>query len=353
MHQKPHDKTHNEILLDDVCSQCVTDGGGSAARKQFHRPAACRYNETKPDGSGQRLRQPTETTNVAGGAYPLIPTSKRTGSNTDEFTAFATDGPGSQGPRHNIPADLPVGGGSAGGRTRTHRVLGPLHDPLWFIEHDAPLPTRPAMHWAESVEGAYLWSIALLGGVANAVVLATCACSRRALRPLHVLIAALALADLLVSCVFVPTYTYLLVDVPASLATDADRRVCRVARAVFVLAAGASLSIKDLIAIYFRLMVGSRRWRHRIFRRTPLLALLAWVVNAAVIFAPCYADFPHVDLYPNALCAQAANGTEELWRARAEQAYYPTAVLLYYLIVLSIHLLQVNTACLRCKYACP
>ncbi|KAK2191572.1 hypothetical protein NP493_51g05036, partial [Ridgeia piscesae] len=335
--QKLHAKTQNEILIGQTYPQCDTYGERPATRKHLRLPVGCRENPTKLSDGGHRL--PVEADTV-----PVISSSEGTRPNIDDAAGFGSRNEG------DTPTDLPAGGPA--GRTRTHRILGPLHDPLWFIEPDTPLPTRPAMHWSESVEGAYLWSIALLGGVTNTIVLVTCACSRRALRPLHVLVAALALADLLVACVYVPTYTYLLVDVPAASVTAADRRMCRIARGVFVLAAGASLSVKDLIAIYFRLMVGSRRWRHRIFRHTPVLALLAWLVNAAVIFAPCYAGFPLVDLYPNALpCATAANGTVDRWKAHAEQAYYPTGVTFVCFVEVHVAILTGRRMCKLQRYS--
>ena len=343
LHHKPHEKTHNNILVDPVCPQCDTNKQISEEAKQFIRPAKC-TEETHVVGHRNDLPPVVETTNVSGVDYSVILSNRRTTTNVaDVRTKYISK---NDGHRRNIPTDV---AGKAHGRTRTYRVPGPLHNPLWFVDSDSVLPSRPAMHWSECLEGAYLWAIALLGGVTNAAVLATCACSRRRLRPLHVLIASLAAADLLVACVYVPTYTYLLVDVPASRVTDSDRRMCRFARAVFVLASSASLSIKDLIAIYFRLMIGSRRWRHRIFRHTPLLALLAWLLNAAVVFAPCAAGFPHVDLYPNAfICGQPSNETHTQWWIQTEKTYYPTAVLLYYLVVLAVHLLQVcGTICLQ------
>ena len=343
LHNKPHEKTHNDILVDPVCPQCDTSGQRSSDAKQFLRPSECR-EETHAVGHGNYSPPVAETTHVSSVDNSVLLSNRRTSSNV--ATVVTNHRSENAGDRLSVSTDVAV---KAHGRTRTYRVPGPLHDPLWFVDSDAMLPSRPAMHWSECLEGAYLWAIALLGGVTNAAVLATCACSRRRLRPLHVLIASLAAADLLVSCVYVPTYTYLLVDVPASRVTDSDRRVCRFARAVFVLASSASLSIKDLIAIYFRLMIGSRRWRHRIFRHTPLLALLAWLLNAAVVFAPCVAGFPHVDLYPNAfICGQPSNDTQTQWWIQTEQSYYPTAVLLYYLVVLAVHLLQVGVAiCLQ------
>ena len=340
LHHKPHEKTHNNILVDPVCPQCNTNRRRSEEAKQFLRPAEC-IEETYDVGLGDDVPPVAKTTNVSAVDYSVIVSNRRASSNVSHVTNHRSE---NSGHRLNVSTLQAV---KPHGRTRTYRIPGPLHDPLWFVDSDAVLPSRPAMHWSECLEGAYLWAIALLGGVANTAVLATCACSRRRLRPLHILVASLAAADLLVSCVYVPTYTYLLVDVPASRVTDADRRVCRFARAVFVLATSASLSIKDLIAIYFRLLIGSRRWRHRIFRHTPLLALLVWLLNAAVEFAPCVAGFPHVDLYPNAfLCGQSSNDTHTQWWIQTEHTYYPTAVLLYYIVVLAVHLLQVSESLL-------
>ena len=142
--------------------------------------------------------------------------------------------------------------------------------------------------------------------------------SRRCRRPLHLLVGCLAVTDLFISTIYIPSYTYFLLETSAprqnntniaqqqSQDASSDWNVCVISRTVFIQIASVTLSIKALIAGYLYMYTTSKQTAEKLFtfNNTILLILSAWFVNFLILFVPSIIGYQQVDFYPNAMLCQ-------------------------------------------------
>ena len=140
-------------------------------------------------------------------------------------------------------------------------LLGPLHGLEWILDN-ADIPHLRPITGSNSVEGTFLWAVGLFGTVINGATVITVISSRRCRRPLHILVGTLGFTDLFISMVYIPSYTYFLLEgVPdtGNKSTEISSKeetkeiqwnFCLVSRSILIEIASVSLSIKALISLY-------------------------------------------------------------------------------------------------------
>ena len=212
----------------------------------------------------------------------------------------------------------------------------------------------PPVTGPSSVEGTFLWAVGLVGTVENGAIFITILVSKRCRRPLHFLIGCLALTDLLISVVFIPAYTYFLLEgtlgVSKNISAIKDEsrwNVCAIGRSVFIEITSGTLTIKVLIAGYLYVYTKSRITAEKLFtvHYTLLYVFGAFLINFVVLFLPYVIGFKPVDFYPNAnLCHKNL--------ILVSSFHVPSFI--YALATLSIHVLQLLFMCfcfIRVHYA--
>ena len=243
-------------------------------------------------------------------------------------------------------------------------LLGPLHGPEWILEN-ADIPHLRPITGSSSVEGTFLWAIGLFGTVENGATVITVLSSKRCRRPLHILVGTLGFTDLFISMVYIPSYTYFLLEgVPVQhnktlkghgndhkqngnhdteTIEDGEWNFCRVSRSIFIEIASVTVTIKALIAMYLYIYTRSKQYAEQMFklRNTIAFILLAWILNFAVLFVPHFIGFSPVDFYPNAvLCL---DNWQEKPRPLPRSMEFPA--LIYSLLALFIHILELLLMC--------
>lgn len=251
-------------------------------------------------------------------------------------------------------------------RTRIHmtsRVRNSLLRPKPLLDHfhglhfgimdPAEFPQRPPVKPSYSVEGTFLWAVGLFGTVENGAVLLTAIFSKKFKKPLHLLIGSLAVTDLFVSLIYIPSYTYYLLEGDRMLQKEGEEEIgqevsgltyCKLSRSIFVEIASVTLTIKALIAFYFYISACSRELVSQIFssRNTLLFIFLAWGMNFVMLFIPKILGYQEVDFYPNSFICT----TEK--RVEMHHTFSRgTASAVYTFVTLSVHIaeLMVIGAC--------
>ena len=160
-----------------------------------------------------------------------------------------------------------------------------------------------------SIQGTTLWAIGIFGTVANGAVFFTVILSKRLKKPLHMLIGTLAATDLFISMVYIPIYTYYMLQ-----ADDVASTFCTVSRIMFLEIASVTLTIKTLIALYFYVLARFRERAKEIFsiRNTTFFIITAWFANCCVLFAPEIIGLEIVDFFPNDYLCPTYNAPERL-----------------------------------------
>ena len=210
---------------------------------------------------------------------------------------------------------------------RPTKYISPVHGHLWpFNPNNGHLPTRTPIQGVYSMEGTFLWAVGLFGSVENGAVVLAMLCSKKIYKPLHILVGGLGFTDLFISMIYIPSYTYFLLErentvnlsspkVPgegrsSDVALTSSWSFCNVARAIFLEVASVTLSFKCLIAVYLLVMTRRKKTASLIFSttNTVLLVILIWVINVFLLFAPNFSGYSAIDFYPNPfLCDSVPN----------------------------------------------
>ena len=202
------------------------------------------------------------------------------------------------------------------------------------------------MKGSYSVEGTFLWAVGLFGTVENGAIVLTVACSKKIRKPLHILVGTLGLTDLFISLIYIPSYTYFLLE-NNGFETEKPKEVinawsfCIISRAIFVEIASVTLSIKSLIAVYLYIYTCSKETAEDMFtiRNTFLLILLAWLGNFLILFLPGFMGYSMVDFYPNAFVCSGRDDTVDV---RPE---FGELNLVYSLVTLAVHVGELGVVC--------
>ena len=250
------------------------------------------------------------------------------------------------------------------GVTAASQLLGPMHGFHWELEeHRVAVPH--AVQGGRSLEGTFLWAVGLFGTVENTAVVLTLLSSRRLRRPLHALIGTLSGVDLIITLVYIPSYTYFLLENPgvpedeitkvsppmtssqrAFQQSDNDSgrsevfplnwSYCVLSRYVFIELASVTLTVKALIAVYLYVLTTSREKATKLFSfpLTCIYISAAWMINFLVLFVPHLLGYPRTDFYPRAYTCYPGQAEQEA----ATRGY--TAGLVSSLAALSLHMLE-------------
>ena len=199
-------------------------------------------------------------------------------------------------------------------RMQTKPLLSHIRSPHFGIIQDHELPKRPPLKASYSLEGTFLWTVGLFGTVENGAIVLTTVFCRGFRKPLHLLVSSLASADLFISAVYIPSYTYYLLEGTrpltdyrsdseevSKLAIHNSLSFCSVGHAIFVEVASVTLTLKALIAIYLYISSVSKSRCKQYFRRRNTITLImsAWLINFIVLFLPAFLGFSNVDFYPD------------------------------------------------------
>ena len=232
-------------------------------------------------------------------------------------------------------------------------VIG--HFPIYHdIRINSVGNNKPAPSLQDSIEGTFLWAVGVFGTVGNGAIVLTALCSRRMRSALHILIGTLAITDLFVSLVYIPSYTYFILQSQSEdilnkiqkAERDAGYTFCSISRNVFIEMASVTLTIKALIALNLYALTCSRDRASQIFsvRRTILYIILGWVINFAVLFMPDILGYAAVDFYPDHLIC-GSDGS--VWKAiNGKDSKLPVqsgkTTQIYSLIALAIHCIELG-----------
>ena len=192
--------------------------------------------------------------------------------------------------------------------SRPNHLLGPLHGPDWILDK-SKLNRKKPLDASTGIEGTLLWAVGLFGTVQNGAIVFTGIFSTRFRQPLHILICTLAAADFFVSFIYIPTYTYFLLEgaQPQVSIGEANKvnfwSFCNVLRLIFIEIASVTLTIKVLISLYLYILTYSKKVTDVIFsyKNTFIFILLAWISNFGLLFVPNFLGLNNVDFYPNAV----------------------------------------------------
>ena len=194
------------------------------------------------------------------------------------------------------------------------------------------------------MEGTFLWGVSLVGTVENAATIVTVFTSKRCRRPLHFLVGFLAFTDFLICLLYIPGYTYYLLEgtlgVTEVTVTNISSRVtwsvCTIGQSVFTVIASSTLTIKTLIAGYLYVYTKSKITAEKMFTlcNTVMLVFSACLVNIVLLGVPFFIGFEPVDFYPHeSLC---------LKRQMAE-LHVPSFI--YSIATLAVHVIQLLFMC--------
>ncbi len=249
-------------------------------------------------------------------------------------------------------------------------MLGHFHPHFGMIDHDS-LPKRPPVKGAHSVEGTFLWAIGLFGTVENGAIFLTAIFSKRFKQPLHLLIGTLSSTDLFISAIYIPSYTYFLLEGgPTYLDSDLSEIIpnddmedysnysfCNISRSIFLEIASVTLTIKTLIALYLYVLTKSRELAKKLFtyRSTAFFILIAWCLNFLMLFLPTFIGHEKVDFYPTAfVCSKNKNAPKSNIQGDAtiNLLYSLTTLFIHFveLIFISVCFMKVHSAIMKGKF---
>lgn len=292
-------------------------------------------NEVLDEAWVTQTKQPSKYLHTTTAKYPVK--TQDEDKSTWRIIPDRTTGSIVPTPATNAKPDFRVNSGSS-------RFLAPIHGHHWVFE-GRPVSPDTTSNTSFSVEGTFLWAVALLGTVANLAVVLTTALARNIRRPLHVLVGTLGLTDLCVTLLYIPTYAYFLMESSkeSTKKQEPERserwQLCVASKLIFAEIASVTLSIKTLIAIYLFVFTRfSKEVANSIFRISHTIAFIitAWLINFVVLFVPHFLGWSFQDIYPNGfVCykSQSTNGRGTFWTS--ESFNTPHA-----LIMLSTHLIQ-------------
>ena len=223
-----------------------------------------------------------------------------------------------------------------------HRLSSSAMDPSDF-------PQRPPVKASYSVEGTFLWAVGLFGTVENGAVLLTAIFSKKFKKPLHLLIGSLAMTDLFVSLIYIPSYTYYLLEGDPRKEGqrgpigESSLSFCKLSRSIFVEIASVTLTLKALIAVYLYISACSREWVSQVFstRNTIIYIALAWAVNFLMLFIPKVLGYPEVDFYPNSFICSSEEHVQ-MHKGFSEG----TSSAIYTFLTLAVHIAELTVVCL-------
>ena len=214
------------------------------------------------------------------------------------------------------------------------------------------VPTRHPIQSSYSVESTYLWAVGLFGTVENGAILLTTVCSIQTNRPLHILVGTLALADMYTSMIYIPSYTYYLLEDGINLTQyqhqDKQDQInrygfsfCNISRWIFIEVSSVSVSLKMMISIYLLIYIFSRKMAAQVFSARNLVWYVAscWIGNGVVLFLPNALGGDILDMYPHIFTCKGTEKTNT-------DPVLPVINLIYREAVLSGHLVQLAVICL-------
>ena len=199
----------------------------------------------------------------------------------------------------------------------------------------------------DSVEGTFLYTVSLFGTIANATIALTVIFSRRMHQALYVLIGTLAFTDLLISMIYIPSYTYFLIQNQADMALQKENgsngtgfNFCLVSRDLFQQMTSVTLSIKALIAIKLYAVTFLAKKHGSVFTRsrTFLYILLVWILNFAILFLPGILEFSTFDFHLEEDICHKSKILDIPYNDEIIAKYSK----IFYLFVLSVHSAQVS-----------
>ncbi len=245
------------------------------------------------------------------------------------------------------------------------RHMGHFHIPHFGMIDGTHYQRRPTVKGSHSVEGTFLWAVGLFGTVENGAIVLTAIFSKKFKKPLHILVGSLAATDLFISLIYIPSYTYFLLEGDRNLADHNYRQdngspytFCQISRSIFVEIASVTLTIKTLISIYLYVLTCSRnRARHFFSTRNTLLFIsLAWILNLCIMFMPTFMGYSKVDFYPNAfVCSKSQYITDPAWEDGELGVIYSFTALTIHIGELGIIMccfVQVHRAILKGRVYC-
>ncbi|ELU05956.1 hypothetical protein CAPTEDRAFT_202471 [Capitella teleta] len=185
------------------------------------------------------------------------------------------------------------------------KFFAPIHGHHWLFENG--VESSPVVDASHSAEGTFLWAAGLLGTAANVAVVLTTALSRNFRRPLHVLVGALSMTDLCVTMLYIPSYTYFLMERGqedlGGEELDARWQLCVAFNLIFAEIASVTLGIKVLIAAYLYVITRfSKEIVNKIFRAayTVCFIIFVWLANFIILFLPGFVGWgAQQHFYPN------------------------------------------------------
>ena len=181
---------------------------------------------------------------------------------------------------------------------------------------DEHRPWHPSLGSSNSVEGTFLWTVGLFGTIGNGAIVLTAILGRKFARPLHILVTTLAATDLFISVIYIPSYTYYLLERARSsryagqdvvLGDRVNKRLimdssfCTAGHAIFVEIASVTLTLKSLISLYLFVCSVSKSKSKIYFskRNTIVFIIFAWILNFLMLFLPSFIGYHKVDFYPS------------------------------------------------------
>ena len=244
---------------------------------------------------------------------------------------------------------------------RADSLLGHFHGPHFGMIDHATLPKRPPVKGSHSVEGTFLWAVGLFGSVENGAVVLTAVFSRKFKKPLHILVGTLATTDLFISLIYIPSYTYFLLEGDTNFVNENPTRsgeiakdqrepdavnshfsFCNISRSIFVEIASVTLTIKALIALYLYILTRSREFAKQLFspRNTLLFIAIAWCINFVMLFLPSFLGHGKVDFYPNEFVC-LSRGVVPLEINKRDE----TLTFVYSFTALAVHVVELTIIC--------
>ena len=253
-----------------------------------------------------------------------------------------------------IPKKAPVK------RIASKPSLSHIHAPHFSMVPDEHIPRRPPLRASYSVEGTFLWTVGLFGTVGNGAIVLTGILSKRFRRPLHILVTTLATTDLFISVIYIPSYTYFLLEGTRPLMYDdqevvvgdrvykrsmMDSSFCTVGHAIFVEIASVTLTLKSLISLYLYVCSVSKS-KARIYfsrRNTIVFIIFAWILNFLILFLPSFIGYSKVDFYPSTFqCMFTSQDFVYIYRLKE----FEHNRMLFTFLALVFHLLELLVICI-------
>jgi hypothetical protein len=227
----------------------------------------------------------------------------------------------------------------------------PIQSLHWPFDREN-IPSKHPIRDSYSVEGTFLWAVGLFGTVENGAIVLTTVCSKQSNRPLLILVGFMSLADLYISMIYIPSYTYYLLETGINQTLseqqilqdhhqhkDSSISFCVVSRWIFIELASVALSLKMLIAIYLLIYMHSRKMAAHVFsiRNLVVYVTFCWLGNAVILFLPIALGYKTLDLYPQTFICRGSDSSA----LNMSQTVNP----MYRQAILAAHLVQLVVTC--------